>query len=68
MGALQELYTRLFNAVHLDKNIIDKYVAKLIRKFEETGSVSNIRPSRNRSVRNEAAEIAVLGHVALDNT
>jgi len=70
-GSIARATARLFNALHQDKNINDKYVAKLIRKFEETGSVSNIRRNRNqenRPVRNEAAEIAVLGHVALDNT
>lgn len=62
------LTARLFKDSHPDKNVNDSYVAKLVRKFVDTGSVCNVKHQPQNPIRNEAVEVAVLGHVQLDHT
>lgn len=52
-----------FNQRHLDKHVNRKYVLELVSKFQETGSVAN---KKRNMERNEAAEVAVLGQIALN--
>lgn len=57
----------LFNENHPNRNVSAVYVRNLIQKFFQTGSVNNKkRDSNNRGARNEAMQVAVLGHVHLD--
>lgn len=56
-----------FNERHPDKNVSHVYVRELIRKFQETGSVANIK--RNQpTVVDEAAQIEILGQFAINPT
>lgn len=54
-----------FNQIHPNRTINDKYVGRLIMNFKETAS--SISVSNSQKLRWEMPEIAVLGHVALDN-
>lgn len=58
---------RAFNEIHPDKFIRHQYVIKLMQKFMETGSVENKKRQPERPIINEPVEVAVLGHVAMDN-
>lgn len=58
----------LFNEREENRNVQRKYVIELIRKFRETGSVANKKRNVEKPVRNEAVEVAVLGHVYMDPT
>ena len=58
----------IFNERHPGKNSNRKYILELVAKFRETGSVHNRRRQAERPVRNEAVEVAVLGHVNVDPT
>lgn len=58
---------QLFTERHANKPVHRKIVLELVRKFRETGSVGNKKRNNERPVRNEAVEVAVLGHVALDH-
>lgn len=58
---------RVFNEMHPDKFVGHQYVLKLMQKFMETGSVANKKHQPERRIINEPVEIAVLGHVAMDN-
>lgn len=62
------LTARLFNNNHPNKNVNHSYVTKIVQKFSDTGSVCNKKIQMQRVVRNEAVEVAVLGHVELDHT
>lgn len=57
-----EAAAALFNMAHPDSNVRRNYVRDLILKFNETGSVGNRKHRPERPVRNEATEVAVLGH------
>lgn len=59
---------RIFNNNHPEKNVSYQYVQQLVAKFQTTGSIHNKKREANRPVRNEAIEVAVLGHVQMDNT
>jgi hypothetical protein len=58
---------RIFNANHPEKNVNHQYVKHLIDKFVATGSLLNKKREVIGPVRNEAVEVAVLGHVQMDN-
>lgn len=58
---------RVFNARHPEKNVTHSYVMKLVRKFEEIGSVCNKKNTRPR-ILDEVAQVEVLGHFAADPT
>lgn len=62
------LTARIFNERHPNKNLDHRYVRKLISKFRETGSVLNRKHERQKTVTNEASQIGVLGHVAMEPT
>lgn len=55
----------LFNERHPQKNVSAAYVVQLVAKFDATGSVGN---KKRVYERDEAREVAVLGHVAMDPT
>lgn len=55
----------LFNERHPAKNVTAAYVLHLVAKFNATGSVENRKRANERD---EAREVAVLGHVAMDPT
>jgi len=55
----------VFNQRHPDKNVGHQYVLDLVRKFQETGSVCN-KSVKNPRVLDEAAQIEILGHFAVD--
>lgn len=59
---------RIFNANHPERNVSHQYVRQLLDKFNQTGSVLNKKHVVNRPVRNEATDIAVLGHLQTDNS
>lgn len=59
---------QLFNQQHPNNNVDRRYVLELVRKFRQTGAVTNKKRDNERPVRNEAVEVAVLGHVAVDPT
>ena len=54
---------RVFNARHPEKNVTHCYVMKLVRKFEETGSVCNKKRTQPK-ILDEATQVEVLGHFA----
>lgn len=58
---------RIFNQRHPNKHTSDVYVASLVQKFRETGSVENKKRQAVNPVRNEAIEVAVLGHVEAEH-
>lgn len=58
---------RAFAANHPDRIVHHPYVSDLMKKFRETGSVSNKKHHVERPMRNEAIQVAVLGHVQIDN-
>lgn len=62
------LTARLFNESHPDKNVSDVYVGKVVQKFVDTGSVCNVKHQPQKPIRNEAVEVAVLGHVEMDHS
>lgn len=55
----------LFNERHPGNNVSAAYVVQLVAKFDATGSVGN---KKRVYERDEAREVAVLGHVAMDPT
>lgn len=57
----------LFNESHLEENLKDPYVGEMIAKFVETGWVLNALHHTEGRVRNEAVEIPILGHYAIDS-
>lgn len=59
---------RQFNERHHDKNVSHTYVRQLMDKFMETGTVQNHKDNPVRVVRNEGMQVAVLGHITMDNT
>ena len=59
---------RIFNANHPERNVSHQYVKQLMDKFVATGSLLNKKREVNRPVQNEAVEVAVLGHLQMDNT
>lgn len=56
-----------FNEINPGKNVSHTYIRQLIIKFEETGSVANKKRVHQR-VLNEAAQVEVLGHFAMNPT
>lgn len=67
-GSQNRCYLRtatIFNERHPDKHVGHYYIQKLVRKFEETGSVGNIKRNQPR-ILDEASHIEVLGHFAMD--
>lgn len=59
--------TATFNQNHPDKHVSHKYVLELVGKFRESGSVANKKRAQPRVI-NEAAQIEVLGHFAMNPT
>lgn len=59
---------RMFNTNHPGRRVGSQYVLQLLNKFMETGSVGNKKHEPQRPIRNEAVEVAVLGHLQMDNT
>lgn len=57
-----------YNELHLNAHLSHTYVLQLVAKFRETGSVLNKKRIVENPVRNEAIEVAVLGHIAIDPT
>lgn len=51
----------IYNQLHLTSHLFYKYVAK----FRETGSVHHKQRTIENSIRSEAVEVAVLGHIAI---
>jgi ribosomal protein S13 len=66
-GRCARTTARIFNTNHPEGNLRHASVIMIINKFMETGSVQNIKHERNRPVRNEGVEVAVIGHVLMDN-
>lgn len=60
--------SRLFNELHRNKNVSHTYICKLMQKFRETGSVANKKHEPEQRQRNEAMQVAVLGHIEMDST
>lgn len=56
----------MFDNAHTNKNVNDSYIVKLVQKLVDSGSVCNKKDEPQQQIRNEAEEMAVLEHVALD--
>lgn len=57
----------VFNERHPDRSTSHRFVLDLIQKFTETGSVCRVKRT-DRRVLNEATQIEVLGHFAMNPT
>ena len=58
---------RAFNNNHPENHVSHPYIIELMRKFVDTGSVQNKKREANQPQRNENVQIAILGHIAIDN-
>lgn len=58
---------RRFNTNHPENTVSHQYIKQLIDKFEAIGDVRNKKREVERPVRNEAVEVAVLGHLQMNN-
>lgn len=55
--------TRQINERHQNKQVSRRYLLELVKKFQETGNLSNNKTEIEGPVINKAREIAVLGHL-----